>query len=264
MHKVMNILLLIILVGLISLFSYKTFFVSKEDSIVLTSISEVSPIEVAEKERIGEVVKEYLVKNPEAVVEAMEAVYKRKTQEVEELVTVYIKDHLTEIEDANSYPVVGNKDGDVTIVYFYDYNCSYCKTGYAALQELIGEDKKIKVILRPLPILGQSSNEAATYFLAAYKLNLGTFQSFHDGLLKMKNITPSGENTLLTNLKLDVNKVKELSNSQEVINLINQNFEIASSLKIRSVPTYVINGQLITRSMNLVQLQQVISKIRNM
>src|SRR5471032_3705124 len=62
---------------------------------------------------------------------------------------------------------LGNRDGDVTFVEFFDYNCGYCKRAMADMLELMKADPKLKVVLKEFPVLGPGSVEAAQVAVAA-------------------------------------------------------------------------------------------------
>lgn len=64
-------------------------------------------------------------------------------------------------------PAIGNAQGDVTIVEFFDYQCPYCKKLAPELEQIVREDGKIRLVMKDWPILGPPSDVAARLVLAA-------------------------------------------------------------------------------------------------
>ena len=62
--------------------------------------------------------------------------------------------------------MLGNKDGDVTFVEFFDYNCGYCKRAMADMLDLMKNDPKLKVVLKEFPVLSEGSVDAAKVAVA--------------------------------------------------------------------------------------------------
>jgi protein-disulfide isomerase len=128
MNGVISRLLLIIVIILIALLGYR--MLKPLDTVkapVVTTIEPKSLSEVDSKEKVQSIIKEYLMQNPQVIIESIEQLQKRKMQENEEKVSSYLKGKKSEIEDATTSPIIGNEKGDIIIVSFYDYNCSYCK-----------------------------------------------------------------------------------------------------------------------------------------
>ncbi|AFC69697.1 thiol:disulfide interchange protein [Rickettsia amblyommatis] len=216
-----------------------------------------------EEERVQEIIKDYLLKTPEIIIESIEGLQKRKVQENETKVNNYLKDNKLGIEDSTSFPVIGNKDGDVTIIVFYDYNCSYCKKSDASINELLQNDPKVKVVLRPLPILGDASEYLARIVLAVYKVNPSKFKAVHDELIKIRDVSKESIKELLTENGLNATEIEEIADSNEIKDLITQNMKIARSLRIQGVPAYIIDSKLIPGLIDFPQLLNIVKEIRD-
>lgn len=84
-------------------------------------------------------------------------------------------------------PVAGNPKGDVTIVYFTDYNCPYCKKIAPVLDRVVREDGKIRLVYKDWPVIRPTSIEGAVLVLAAkYQ---GKYKVAHDALMKLPAAT---------------------------------------------------------------------------
>ncbi len=256
-------LLSIIVLSLLILVGYKVIKPVATVSIpVASSVSQDASKEAEDKERIKSVVKEYLTDNPEVITNSLDILQKRKKLEMDEKINSFIKDHKEDIESSDTAPYVGNKNGDIIIASFYDYNCSYCKKGNHYLTQLAESDNNVKIILRPLPILGESSHYASRMVLAVHKIAPDKFSSVHEGFMQLKTITKESIEALLKQYDLDVTKVEEEASLAAVTDIINKNFELAGNLKIHGTPSYIINGRLIPGLVDLNQLHQIISDMR--
>jgi protein-disulfide isomerase len=83
--------------------------------------------------------------------------------------------------------VIGNPNGKITLVEFFDYNCGYCKRALNDLARLLKDNPDLRVVLRDLPILAPSSVEAARIANAANnQLKGAKFWEFHQKLARSR------------------------------------------------------------------------------
>jgi protein-disulfide isomerase len=137
-----------------------------------------------QKEDIGRIVKEYLLKNPEIIQEALAELDRRTQAEEAAKRKSRIKELAGKLFDSPRGAVIGNPQGDVTLVEFFDYNCGYCKRALADLIDLTKADPKLRIVLKEFPVLGPGSIEAAQV-AAAVKLQAkgAKYFEFHQKLL---------------------------------------------------------------------------------
>jgi protein-disulfide isomerase len=264
MQKIINRILLFVILVLIALLGYKALKpLSSVSSPTNTTIAQdITNTEVSAA-KVEPIIKEYLMNNPEVIIDAIELLQKRKMQEMELKVKGFIQEKKSEIENTNNFPVIGNVQGDVVIVSFFDYNCSYCKRGDNYINQLLSEDHNIKVILRPFPILGESSIYTAKIALAVNALDPSKFKAIHDGLMKMSPISKEAIESLITVQGLDFAKILEEMDKTEIKNILSKNAELANSLRIQGAPAYIINGKLLPGLVEVATFKQIISEIRN-
>ncbi len=108
----------------------------------------------AQKKEIGAFIKEYLIANPEIMLEVQSALKAKQMAEQEKLATAAISDNEQAIFHSAYDVTLGNPDGDVTVVEFYDYNCGYCKRALSDMDMILQTDKNVRFVLKELPILG--------------------------------------------------------------------------------------------------------------
>jgi hypothetical protein len=123
-------------------------------------------ISKSERAEIEAIVKEYLLKNPEILRDALIELEKRMAAEETKKRAESLKTHQKLLFDSPRGVVVGNRAGDVAVVEFFDYNCGYCKRALTDMVELIKADPKLKFILKEFPVLGPSSVDAARISIA--------------------------------------------------------------------------------------------------
>ena len=122
---------------------------------------------VGSRGEIQQVIRDYIIAHPEVLQEAMAEFEKRQTVADAEKARDAVKRNSNALFNSSHQVVAGNKQGDVTLVEFFDYNCPYCREGAPALNKLIAADGKVRLVLKELPVLGKDSEEVARIALAA-------------------------------------------------------------------------------------------------
>src|SRR6195256_2544626 len=116
---------------------------------------------------IESIVRNYLIAHPEVLEEAMTELSKRQSAAEAEKHEAGVSKNADAIFNSPRGVTLGNKDGDVTFVEFFDYNCGYCKRAMTDMLDLMKSDSKLKVVLKEFPVLGPGSVEAAQVAVAA-------------------------------------------------------------------------------------------------
>lgn len=216
----------------------------------------------AEVEReIERIVREYLLKNPEIIVEAFEA-YKKKQEAAEQAaITAALKTHRKEIETDPNSPVGGNPSGDVAVVEFFDYRCGVCKRVHPVVAELIKSDSKIRRVYKEWPILGPSSVYAARAALASRKQ--GKYLAFHDAMMASRTkLTPQSVMVIAKNVGLDIGRLSRDMKDSKISAMLDRNFKLAEALRINGTPSFVIGDALIRGARDLDTLKKLVADAR--
>src|ERR1700756_616871 len=132
---------------------------------------------------IETIIRNYLLAHPEVLEEAMAELNKRQTAAEAEKHEASITTNAETIFNSPRGVVLGNKDGDVNFVEFFDYNCGYCKRAMADMLDLLKNDPKLKVVLKEFPVLSEGSVEAAKVAIAARMQDPKKYLDFHQKLL---------------------------------------------------------------------------------
>jgi protein-disulfide isomerase len=197
----------------------------------------------AQKKEIGEVVRDYLLKNPEILLEVSQELDRRQ----KEAEASQRGQALAENADALfRHPgdfVAGNPKGDVTLVEFFDYNCGWCKKGFPEVLSLIEKDKNLRVVMKEFPIFGGDSDYAAQAALAANKQ--GKYWELHTALLGHEGkVTKEIVDETAKAHGLDMDKLKADMESPEVLKILADNRALAQALAINGTPAFIIDDQI--------------------
>ena len=201
-------------------------------------------LNAAQRKQIEEIIKDYLVKNPEVLLEAQNALEAKMDKIQAERVAGAIKSNAAEIFRPASSPVVGNAKGDVTVIEFFDYNCVYCKRAFGDLARVIDRDKQVKLIMKEFPILSKGSEEAAKVALAARMQ--GKYWEFHRAMIEASGqASEASALRVAEKLNLDMGRLKKDMGSVEVKKEIDDTRALAAKLGIQGTPHFLVGDRII-------------------
>ena len=210
---------------------------------------------ISEKE-IKEIIKNYILKNPEIIIESLE-MYSSDQKKKEKENIVNILKSFYESKNYESLPKIGNLKSKQIIIEFIDYNCGYCKKTLPTISKLIKNFKNIKIAFIDFPILSESSEIAARAALAANEQN--AYFDFHTILLN--NTESINEDFLFkvaNKLKLDIERFKSDIYSEKIKNKVTANIKFANSLKVRGTPTFIVGNQILPGAYDYNKLKEII------
>ncbi|MCP5412972.1 MAG: DsbA family protein [Alphaproteobacteria bacterium] len=140
-------------------------------------------------------------------------------------------------------PVIGNPDGDVTIVEFFDYACSYCKAAEPRLVAAIESDARVRLVLKEFPILTPESMTATQAALAAQMQ--GKYQPFHQALMRYQGeLTEAVIFGAAQDAGLDMARLKQDMQAPAVAQQIIANFNLARAIRAYQTPTFIAGNRL--------------------
>ena len=215
--------------------------------------------------QIETIIKEYLVSHPEVLEEASEELSKRQAQAAAEKHQSAIKDNADIIFNSPRGVTLGNKNGDVTFVEFFDYNCGYCKRAMSDMLELMKDDPKLKVVLKEFPVLGPGSVEAAQVAVAVRMQDPGgkKYLDFHQKLLGGRGQADKARAMAAAkDAGLDMAKLEKDMASPEVRATIEENFKLAEAMGMNGTPSYVIGKQVVVGAVGLDTLREKVAMAR--
>src|SRR5689334_5846087 len=219
----------------------------------------------AQRGDIETIVRNYLIAHPEVLEEAMAELNKRQAAADAAKHEASIAQNASTIFNSPRGVVLGNKDGDVSFVEFFDYNCGYCKRAMADMMDLLKSDPKLKVVLKEFPVLSQGSVEAAQVAVAV-RMQDPTgkkYLDFHQKLLGGRG--PADKARALAVAKdvgLDMAKLEKDMASPEAKATIEENFKLAEEMGMNGTPSYVIGKQIVVGAVGVDGLKEKISNAR--
>lgn len=267
-QKLFNFALALIFIILVLLFAYKMSLTPDVVSVPVHSSSAESTEEkkdVADtvaKDEIQQMIKDYIMNNPEVIMQSLEGFHNKKLDESTRKTTDYLQKNKAQIEEAESPPILGNPNGDIVVVAFYDYNCSFCKKANDYENEIIASDSGVKVVLRPIPILGGTSTYAVKIALAVQRVSSNNFLNVHNELMKMQEISEENVKTMLAKYSIDYSLIENEVNSYSVRQIIAKNFDLAKELGIKGTPSYIINGNFAPGLIPTEKFKSIIVQLR--
>ena len=205
------------------------------------------------QEKIEQIIENFLIKNPQLLRSVLDN-YKKDTE---------LEKKKNAIESLKSLknPGIFQKNADVTIYEFFDYNCGYCKSVVKTIMETISEDKRINVVFVEFPILSQESYTAAVAALASQKQNL--YNKFHLSLMKIRGKVDNEKVFKTANeIGLDIQKLKIDMNNSDIAKRLNQNREIAKLLNLNGTPAFIIGDVIYPGALTKENLKEIIKKVR--
>ncbi|WJR75153.1 DsbA family protein [Bradyrhizobium sp. NP1] len=211
------------------------------------------------------IVRNYLIAHPEVLEEAMNELSKRQAAAEAAKHEAAITQNADTIFNSPRGVTLGNKDGDVTFVEFFDYNCGYCKRAMTDMLDLMKSDPKLKVVLKEFPVLSQGSIEAAQVAVAARMQDASgkKYLDFHQKLLGGRGQADKARALAAAkDAGFDMARIEKDMASPEAKATIEENFKLAESMGMNGTPSYVIGKQVVVGAIGLDGLKEKISAAR--
>ncbi len=211
--------------------------------------------------RVKELVFEAIRENPDIIREAIAMLQAAEEAAQAQAAAAALTDQRNLLESDPNAPVLGNPDGDVTVVEFFDYNCGYCRRVFSNVHALVESDPNIRVVMREWPILGEESVFAARASLAAR--NQGKYEEFHNAL--MGNRGRANEATVMRvaeELGMDVDKLRQDMDSPEVSAHLQTSQQLTQALGFNGTPAFVFGNELVPGAIELEQMQALVEQAR--
>jgi protein-disulfide isomerase len=217
-----------------------------------------------QRQAIGEIVKEHLLKNPEILQEVIAELEKRQAETQRVAQSGALKETRQTLLNAPHSFVVGNPSGDVNLVEFFDYNCGYCKKALGDMRALVKQDPKLRVVLKDFPVLGPDSVEASRVGLAARNQLQGEkLFDYHVKLMDSRGRV-NGERALAVakEMGLDMPRLQKDMEGADVRNALQENMGLGDKLGLTGTPAFIIGDEIIPGAVGLEPLKQVVANVR--
>lgn len=218
----------------------------------------------AERDAFRDEVRAYLLENPEVLMEAIAVLEERQAEMEAEAQALAVVENRDALFNSAFDHVGGNPDGDVVIVEFLDYRCSFCRRAHPEVTELVESDGNIRIITKEFPILGEQS-ELASRFAIATRIALGgpAYEQVNQGLITLRaDVTELSLARLATDLGLDSEAIFAAIDDPLVEATINYNRDLAARMGITGTPSFVFGDQLVQGYVPLPNMQEIVAILR--
>lgn len=216
--------------------------------------------QVTNEDAIKKLALDAILENPEVIAEAIRILQARQEAANRMSAVDALNANRERLERDENAPLLGNPDGDVTIVEFFDYNCPYCKRVAPSVKEIMEEDGNIRVVYREWPVLGEGSVFAARAALASR--NQGKYEEMHWALMDLGRSDANSVLATAKKLGLDIAQLQKDMNAPEVTEHINTSNELARALQFNGTPSFVIGDDLVPGFIVKRQLASIVEKTR--
>lgn len=218
-----------------------------------------------QRKEIEEVVRNYLLSNPELLQEVISELEKRQSAAEAEKAKVAVKSNADLLFNSPRHVVLGNPKGDVTLIEFFDYNCGYCKRALADLVDLMKGDPNLRVVLKEFPVLGEGSVEAAKVAIAAHMQDPSgkKYFDFHQKLLASRGQADKARALAVAKeVGLDVARIERDMASDNVKAAISESMRLAEALGLNGTPSYVVGDNVVVGAVGRDALKQKVNWAR--
>jgi len=211
--------------------------------------------------RLNPMIESYLMDNPSILQRVSDKLADEVAARRKEETRTQLAALKTEIYDEPGHIVLGNPNGDVTLVEMFDYNCGYCRQALPDIATLLDEDPNLRIILKEFPILSQGSVEAARVAVQVSAAPVD-YWTFHQALFTSPGkVDKAAALKAASDLGLNPITLEMGMNTPDVSGVIDTSYKIADKLKITGTPTYIIGDEIIPGAVGIDQLR---SRIENM
>jgi len=220
-------------------------------------------INADQRGEIERIVREYLLAHPEVLQEALGELDKRQAAAEIEKHRAAVKENAAAIYNSPRHVTLGNPQGDVTMVEFFDYNCGYCKRALSDMTDLMKKDPKLKVVLKEFPVLGPGSVEAAQVAVAVRMQDPKKYLDFHQKLLLGRGQADKARALAVAKeVGLDIARIERDLKSDEVAKTLEESMKLAEALGLNGTPSYVIGNDVVIGAVGLAALSQKVQAAR--
>lgn len=211
-----------------------------------------------QRTEIEAIIRDYFIKHPEMIEELQALAQTEKMKKV-------ISEHKDTLLNSPRHVTLGNPNGDVTMVEFFDYNCGFCKRALDDMMVLIKDNPNLRVVLKEMPVLSQGSMDAAQVAVAVAMQDKSgkRYLDFHQKLLSGRGQADKARALAVAKeVGADMAKVEKDMNGAEVKASLQESFALAEALGFQGTPSYVIGNEAVVGAVGVKDLQTKINAAR--
>lgn len=218
-------------------------------------------LDAADADDLRALILDTLVSNPDVLVQALTLI---NAKQVEAREAIAARDeHVRDVAaNAIGAPVTGNPDGDVTIVFFSDYNCLECRAAYTALDTVVKADGNIRVVHREMPTMGPESTQAAKAALAADQQD--RYDAFHRGMMALTDpVTTQSILQVALASSIDLNRLLVEQEDPAIVAQIDDTRSLSVDFGFQGAPAFFIGTMVASGQPSESDLREAVAKERD-
>jgi protein-disulfide isomerase len=243
---------------------FKTFAAGTFLSLALSAAGPALALDDSQKKEMGEFIREYLLQNPEVMIEVQNALEAKQQAQRADQSTKAVATYKDEIFSSPTDVVLGNPKGDVTVVEFFDYNCGYCKRAMSDMDEILKKDTKVRFVLKEFPILGPDSMAAHKVANAVRLVAPDKYAEFHRELLVgQEHASEATAISVASDLGVDEAAIRKSMQEQPNDDIVKQAYQLANAIGITGTPTYVVGDEAVFGAVGLDEIEQKVGNVRS-
>ncbi len=229
-----------------------------------TKALDLENLSTIERDRFGELIKEYLLANPEIMLEVFQKLEEQQDQIAFELQSEFIELNADFIFNNPHSWVGGNPDGDVNLVEFVDYRCGFCRRAHPIIQDLLKLDPSLRFVIKEFPILGEDSLQSAKLAVAVLQLTGSEdYETVHSYLIRLQEpISDRVISEVASMTGIDGETLKTKMEDSTVTNVLESNYQLAQTLDINATPSFIVGNKVISGYLSLEEFRFEIDQIR--
>lgn len=226
------------------------------------------PMDMNDQERLDfrAEVRAYLMDNPEILMEAIAVLEQRQDEAKAQADLALVAANMDRLLDDGFSYVGGNPDGDITLVEFMDYRCTFCRRAFPEVEALLNQDGNIRFVVKEFPILGPQSDISARFALSVQALyGDDIYKDVHDALVQLQtDATPETLARLAEGFDLDAAAIEAGMDDPDITRILAANRALGDALRITGTPTFIIGGRMVRGYVQLDQMLQIVEDEREM
>ncbi len=204
---------------------------------------QAASLDDSQKQEVKDLVRKTLVENPDILIEAMNELRKKEVAVQQQSDQQILSARSQALFGNSDNPVIGNPNAKLTIAYFTDYNCQYCKRQDPILRKITEENPNVKFVIKETPILGPASTEATQYSLATFNQQKDKYTTIGHRLMSKPG--KHNSNSIKAAFKAEGIDVKKLEINAAVAKQINDNLKLFQELGLRGTPAIVFPDEML-------------------
>ncbi|MFW5833471.1 MAG: DsbA family protein [Pseudomonadota bacterium] len=214
-----------------------------------------------DRDSIEAIVRDYLLREPEVVIEAIEAYRAAQETARNEALQTALAEHRDALTAAD-HPSQGPSNPAVTVVEFFDYRCGFCRRMVPAIASLMETNDDVRRVFIEFPVLGPDSLRAAQAALAVWDQAPEAYPAFHDAAMTADDLSPPALLRMAEELGLDTERMLRDMQSEAVRERLQANYQLATAIGVEGTPAYVIGDRFLPGAVPLQQLQAAVDAAR--